>query len=66
MHLEDLVAHGDRGVLRARVTGTDSDGNGVVFAVASFATVRDGLIAELTEVWTDVGQGAPEGTRPLA
>ncbi len=32
----------------------------------SFATLRDGLLAELTEVWADVGQPAPEGTRALA
>lgn len=28
-------------------------------------TVED-LVVELTEVWTDVDQQAPEGTRPLA
>ena len=66
MLLEDLVADGDRGVLRATVTGTSATGGELVFAVASFATVRDGLIAELTEVWADVDQEAPAGTRPLA
>ena len=35
-------------------------------AVATFATVRDHLIAELVEVWADVGQDAPAGTRPVA
>ncbi|MDR7251463.1 RimJ/RimL family protein N-acetyltransferase/ketosteroid isomerase-like protein [Nocardioides sp. BE266] len=64
MHVEDLVADGDRGVLRARVIGTDSDGRDLLFAVASFVTVRDDLVVELTEVWADVGQQAPEGTRP--
>ena len=64
MHAEDLVADGDRGVLRARVVGTGDDGADVEFAVASFATVRDDLIVELVEVWTDVGQDAPAGTRP--
>lgn len=64
--VEDLVADGDRGVLRARVTGTGPDGSEQVFVVASFATVRDDRIAELTEVWTDVDQQAPEGTRPSA
>ncbi len=64
--VEDLVADGDRGVLRARVTGTGADGSKQVFVVASFATVRDDLIGELTEVWADVDQQAPEGTRPLA
>ncbi len=66
MHREDLVADGDRGVLRARVIGTRDDGSDLEFAVASFAAVRDDLIVELVEVWADVDQQAPEGTRPLA
>lgn len=66
MIAEDLVAAGDRGVLRARVVGTGSAGEDLVFSVASFATVRDGLLVELTEVWADVGQQAPPGTRPPA
>ena len=65
MHLEDLVADGDRGVLRARVIGTGSDQEDLVFAVAGFATVRDDLLAELTEVWADVDQQPPAGTRPV-
>lgn len=64
MHLEDLVADGDRGALRARVIGAGPDQEDLVFAVASFATVRDDRLVELTEVWADVGQDAPEGTRP--
>lgn len=64
--LEDLVAHDDRGVLRAKVIGTSDAGDDLVFAVASFATLRDGLLVELTEVWADVDQPAPPGTRPLA
>ncbi|PKH43391.1 SnoaL-like domain-containing protein [Nocardioides alpinus] len=63
---QDLVVDGDRGVLRAEVAGTGPDGSEQVLAVASFATVRDGLIVELTEVWADVDQAPPEGTRPLA
>jgi SnoaL-like protein len=65
MHVEDLVAEGERGVLRARVIGTDGDGRDQVFAVASFATVRDDLVVELTEVWADVDQKPPAGTRPV-
>ena len=64
LHVEDLVADGVRGVLRARVTGRSDTGAELEYAVASFATVRDGLIAELVEVWTDVDQDAPPGTRP--
>ena len=64
MHVEDLVADGDRGVLRAEVTGRGDAGEELVFAVASFATVRDDLLAELVEVWADVDQEPPAGTRP--
>ncbi len=66
MLLEDLVTHDDRGVLRATVIGTSDTGGEVVFAVASFAALRDGLLIELTEVWADVDEEAPPGTRPLA
>lgn len=66
MLVEDLVTDGDRGVLRATVLGEDDAGQELQFAVASFATVRDGLVSELVEVWADVDQPAPEGTRPLA
>lgn len=66
MHVEDLVADGDRAVMRAGVTGTGAEGEETRFAVASFATTRDDLIVELVEVWTDVDQDAPEGTRPPA
>lgn len=57
----DLVADGDRAAARAHVTGGGGEQH---FEVALFITVRDGLIAEDTEVWTDVEQVAPEGTRP--
>jgi len=62
--VQDLVADGPRAVVRGRVTGTAPDGSEQLFAVASFATIEDELITELTEVWTDVDQLAPEGTRP--
>lgn len=65
MHVEDLVADGDRAVLRARVVGRSDTGAELVFAVAGFATVRDDLVVDLTEVWADVGQDAPDGTRPV-
>ena len=64
MHVEDLVVDGFRGVLRARVVGRDGAGERLEFAVASFATVREGLLAELVEVWADVDQQPPAGTRP--
>ena len=54
--VEDLVAAGDRAVLRARVTdGRDT------WHVASFATIgAGGLIAELVEVWAEVGEPEPD------
>lgn len=64
MHVEDVVGDGDRAALRATVIGTDDDGADLTFAVASFATTSDGLLHELVEVWADVGQDAPTGTRP--
>lgn len=63
MLVEDLVADGDRGVVRATVIGEGAAGEELRFAVASFAAVRDGLIVELTEVWADVDQEPPAGTR---
>jgi ketosteroid isomerase-like protein len=66
MLVEDLVVDGERGVLRATVIGQSDAGEELRFAVASFAAVREGRITELVEVWADVDQAAPEGTRPLA
>lgn len=63
LELLDVVAAADRAVGRCRITG-GSEGADQEFGVASFITERDGLIVELTEVWTDVGEPAPEGTRP--
>ncbi len=60
--LEDCVADQERDAGRAHVTGM-ADGVQQHFEVATFITVRDGLIADMTEVWTDVDQTAPEGTR---
>jgi ketosteroid isomerase-like protein len=61
--LDDLVASGTRAVGRCHVTSY-VDGRLAHFEVATFITVRDGLISEMTEVWTDVAQTPPEGTRP--
>ncbi|GAB3451304.1 nuclear transport factor 2 family protein [Kineococcus endophyticus] len=57
----DLVASGDRAVLRARVTPA-SGGDGV-FHVASFLRVADGLVTELVEVWGEE-LPAPPAHRP--
>ncbi|KNX38648.1 hypothetical protein VV01_18275 [Luteipulveratus halotolerans] len=63
--LEDCVGSGDRAVGRCHVTGR-VDGEAQEFEVASFVTVKDGLIVELTEVWADVDATPPPGTRPTA
>jgi len=62
--VQDLVSGADRAVLLGRVTGLDTRGAVQVFAVASFATVVGDVVTELTEVWTDVDQEVPAGTRP--
>ncbi|WP_449371863.1 nuclear transport factor 2 family protein [Arthrobacter psychrolactophilus] len=61
--LEDCVADGDRAVGRFHVTALGQDGL-QHFEVASFITVRDELLVSMTEVWTDVNEVAPAGTRP--
>jgi purine catabolism regulator len=53
LHLEDLVADGNRGVLRATVVGTGAAGDDELFAVAERLRAR---VAQ--EVGTDLGGGA--------
>lgn len=62
--LEDCVGEGNRAVGRAHVTG-EHEGQMQHFEVATFITLRDGVIAEMTEVWTNVGEAVPVGTRPV-
>lgn len=62
--LEDCVGQGNRAAGRAHVTG-ESEGQLQHFEVATFITLRDGLIADMTEVWTGVDEAAPDGTRPV-
>ncbi|MGN6334243.1 MAG: nuclear transport factor 2 family protein [Motilibacteraceae bacterium] len=63
--LEDCVGQGERAVALAHVTATSADSL-EHYAVAGFLTARDGLIAELTEVWTEMGQSSPADRRPEA
>lgn len=63
--LLDCVATAERAVGRARVTAL-LQGEVKSFEVATFITVRDGLIADMHEVWTDVDGVAPAGARPTA
>lgn len=61
--LQDYVGNGDRAAGRSHVTGF-VDEKLQHFEVATFITLQDGLIVEMTEVWADVDAKAPEGTRP--
>jgi hypothetical protein len=61
--LADCIGTEDRAAGRSHVTGY-SDGKLQHFEVATFITLREGLIADMTEVWTDVDEKAPAGTRP--
>ena len=63
--LEDCIGTEDRAAGRSHVTGRSGD-EIQHFEVATFISLRDGLIAEMTEVWTDVNEVAPPGTRPAA
>ncbi|HEY3732830.1 MAG TPA: nuclear transport factor 2 family protein [Streptosporangiaceae bacterium] len=57
--VEDVVGAGERAVSRTRV----SDGQ-QTFHVASFVTVRGGLITNLVEVWSESGQLPAADRRP--
>lgn len=61
--LEDCVGAGDRAVGRAHVTGT-GEGGLQHFGVATFITVRDGQVVDMTEVWTDIGARTDQEWRP--
>ncbi|MCY7288622.1 MAG: hypothetical protein LH624_10335, partial [Cryobacterium sp.] len=61
---EDCVGDGDRAAGRAHVTG-ESEGQLQHFEVATFITVREGVIGYMTEVWTGVDEVAPVSTRPV-
>lgn len=61
--LEDSVGDGDRAAGRVHVTG-ESNGQVKHFEVATFITVHEGVIRDMTEVWAGVEEVAPIGTRP--
>lgn len=63
LRVEEIVGDSDRAACRSHVTGQGREGLDH-FECATFVRVRDGLILEMTEVWTDVSQSAPAGTRP--
>ena len=57
----DLVADGDRAVSCTRV---EAEGGGEAHFVTSFATVRGGVLTDLTELWAEADQEAPQDRRP--
>lgn len=61
--LEDCLSQGDRAAGRAHVTG-ESGGQVQHFAVATFITALEGVIGEMTEVWTSIDSEVPRGGRP--
>ncbi|WP_404383936.1 ester cyclase [Knoellia locipacati] len=60
---QDLVDAGQRAVLRAKVSDATGESDEVHF-VATFATARSGVLAEVVEVWAEVAE-APHDRRPL-
>lgn len=65
LRVEEMVGDADRAACRSHVTGRGVDGMDH-FECATFVHVRDGFIERMTEVWTDVEQTAPAGTRPVS
>ncbi|ROR93311.1 SnoaL-like protein [Salana multivorans] len=63
--VRQLVGDDTAAACRAHVTGEGETGLSH-FECATFITMADGLIREMTEVWADVAQQAPPGTRPAS
>ena len=61
--VQDLVFSAHRAVARCAVTA-HVDGRLARFEVATFVSSQDGLIKDMTEVWTDVALTPPPGARP--
>jgi hypothetical protein len=61
--LEDCIGTELRAAGRSHVTGYSGE-ELQHFEVATFITLREGLVADMTEVWTDVNAVPPAGTRP--
>ncbi|OAH49406.1 nuclear transport factor 2 family protein [Microbacterium oleivorans] len=63
LRVEEVLGDQTRAACRSVVTARDDSGV-MEFACATFISVRDGLIETMTEVWTEVSQAPPPGTRP--
>lgn len=64
LELQDCVATETRAAGRSHVTA-QTGGEPQHYEVATFITLRHGLIAEMTEVWTEVDEGVRHGDREL-
>jgi SnoaL-like protein len=63
--VQEIVGERDLAACRSHVTGVDENGL-IHFECATFVRLDGGLIREMTEVWTGVGQSAPESARPTS
>ena len=62
MQLLDCVGSAGRAAGRSEVRGLAGE-RPATWQVASFLTLREGLVVELVEVWAEVDQAPPAGTR---
>lgn len=60
--VQEILGHASAAACRSHVTGIN-EGRMIHFECATFVRVHEGQITEMTEVWTDVDQVAPAGTR---
>lgn len=65
LHVLQVLGDDVQAACRSHVTG-EGDSGLEHFACATFVSMRDGLIVEMTEVWSSASQEAPPGTRPAA
>lgn len=63
LRVEQLVGDAEAAAARSHITGHGDHGL-MHFECATFVVMQDGQIREMTEVWTDVDQQPPAGTRP--
>lgn len=63
--VQEVLGESNAAACRSHVTAV-AEGELEHFECATFVRLTDGLIHEMTEVWTGVAQSAPDGTRPLS
>ena len=62
--LQQITGDGHTAACRSHVTGQGEAGL-THFECATFVTLKDGLVAQMVEVWADVNQAVPGGARPV-